>query len=182
MQPWKRIEPTIKTKIDYQEVTVKTFELPDGQTATRAIFQKEGMRAAGVIAVTKDKKIIVGRQFRPGPEKVMLELPGGYVDDGEDPEVAAKRELLEETGHSAGTIVFLGAFNRDAYMNGVWYYYLAIDCEPTRDQALDGDEFIDLEYISIDDFLTNAKKGNMTDPFAVLAAHDQLLQIQKEGR
>lgn len=182
MQSWKRIEPTIKTKIDYQEVTVKTFELPDGKLATRAIFQPEGMRAAGVIAITKDKKVIVGRQFRPGPEKVMLELPGGYVDENEDPEAAAKRELLEETGHSAETIVFLGAFNRDAYMNGVWHYYLATECEPIGDQALDGDEFIDLEYISIDDFLANAKKGNMTDPFAVLAAHDQLLQIQKEGK
>ena len=182
MQPWKRVEPTIKTKIDYQEVTVKTFELPDGQLVTRAIFQYEGMRAAGVIAVTNDKKVIVGRQFRPGPEKVMLEIPGGYVDEGEDPEKAAQRELLEETGHSAKAMTFLGAFNRDAYMNGVWYYYLATGCEPTHDQALDGDEFIDLEYISIDDFLTNAKKGNMTDPFAVLAAQDRLLQIQKEEK
>jgi ADP-ribose pyrophosphatase len=181
MKPWKRIEPTIKTKIDYHEVIIKLFELPDGKTATRATFLGEGGRAAGVIAVTTDNKIIVGHQFRPGPEKMMIEIPGGYVDDGEDPEQAAIRELREETGYVAGNVTSLGAFPKDAYVNGTWYYYLATDCELTHDQALDHDEFVDLELMSIEDFIANAKKGNMTDPFAVLAAYDQLKELQEKG-
>lgn len=180
MQPWRRIEPTINTKIDYQTVTIKTFQLPDGKLATRATFLNEGRRSAGVIAVTVDNMVIVGRQFRPGPEKVMLELPGGYVDEDEDSEEAAKRELLEETGYIAGKTTFIGAFPRDAYVNGTWYYYLATDCRASSSQTLDHDEFIDLKLMSIKDFIINAKKGNMTDPFAVLAAYEDLLKLSKE--
>jgi ADP-ribose pyrophosphatase len=179
MQPWRRIEPTIVTKIDYQNVIIKTFKLPNGELATRAVFGAEDARAAGVIAVTKDNKVIVGHQFRPGPQKVMIEIPGGYVDKDEDPEKAAVRELLEESGYAAGNVTALGAFSRDAYAAGTWYYYLATECQLASHQALDNDEFIDLELMTIEDFIDNAKKGNMTDPFAVLAAYDQLQELQK---
>lgn len=181
MQPWQRIEPTITTKIDYHPVVVKTFTLPDGSITTRATFLGEDMRAAGVIAITKDKKVIVGRQFRPGPEKIMAEIPGGYVDKGEDPETAARRELLEETGYEPGRMIALGEFCRDSYVNGTWYYFLATDCVVSRQGApSDDDEFIDIELISISEFIENARQSKMTDPVAVLAAYDQLRELQKE--
>ena len=69
-------------KIDYHEVVIKTFRLPDDNLATRATFLAENTRAAGVIALTADNKVIVGHQFRPGPEKMMIEIPGGGVDEG----------------------------------------------------------------------------------------------------
>jgi ADP-ribose pyrophosphatase len=182
MLEWNRIEPTIASKIDYRTVILKTFKLPDGNVATRAIVNGDGMRAAGVVAITKDKKIIVARQFRPGPEKVMPEIPGGAVEEGEDPETAARRELFEETGYKPASMTFLGEFCRDAYVNGTWYYYLASDCELGAGQTLDKDEFISVELITIDEFIENAKHGNMTDPAAVLAAYDKLKEIQMEGK
>jgi ADP-ribose pyrophosphatase len=182
MNTWKRVEPTIKMKIDYHEVVIKTFQLPNNNLATRATFFSETARAAGVIAITTDNKVIVGHQFRPGPEKMMIEIPGGGVGTSEDPEKAAVRELLEETGYTAGKTSFLGAFHRDAYVNGTWYYYLAMDCRPTHSQTLDHDEFIDLELMSITDFLASAKRGDMTDPFAVLAAYDKLKELQKKEK
>lgn len=178
MQSWKRIDPTIVTKIDYHNVVVKTFELPNGEITTRATFLGEGRRAAGVVAVTKDNKVVVAKQFRPGPEKIMSEIPGGWVDEGEEPEAAARRELLEETGYSAEKMVPLGVFGRDSAINGSWYYYLATGCERTGDQALDDDEFVDIELVSIDEFLANAKSGNMTDPFAALGAYDELVKMK----
>jgi len=178
MQPWKRIDPTIITKIDYHNVVVKTFELPNGEIATRATFLGEGRRAAGVVAVTKDHKVVVAKQFRPGPEKIMSEIPGGWVDEGEEPEAAARRELLEETGYKAEKMTPLGVFGRDSAINGSWYYYLATGCERVSEQALDDDEFVDIELVSIDDFLANAKSGNMTDPFAALGAYDELVKMK----
>jgi ADP-ribose diphosphatase len=180
MKAWQRIEPTISTKIDYHDVIVKTFKLPDDAIATRATFFSEDKQSAGVIAVTKDNKIVVARQFRPGPERIMDEIPGGYVDGNEEPENAARRELLEETGYQAGPMTYLGAFSRDAYVNGQWYYYLATDCERVRKQVLDHDEFVSVELLSIQEFVDNAKQGGMTDPFAVLAAYDQLMKIQEK--
>lgn len=182
MQAWQRIEPTIATKIDYHPVIIKTFRLPDGNLTTRATFLSEDMRAAGVIAITKDKKVIVGHQFRPGPERVMMEIAGGYIDEGEDPEAAARRELLEETGYKPGKMAALGEFSRDSYINGTWYYFLATDCELAEETKLgDEDEFIGVELISIGEFIENAKRGKTTDPAAVLAAYDESLKI-KEGK
>src|SRR5581483_5446424 len=95
IQPWKRVEPTIVTKIDYRHVVVKTFEVPGkDKKLTIATFLSEGKQAAAVIALTKDKKVVVARQFRHGPEKIMDEIPGGGVEPGEDPEAGARRELL----------------------------------------------------------------------------------------
>ena len=180
MRKWQRIDPTVVTKVDYHNVIVKTFKLPDDTITTRATFLAEEMRAAGVIAVTEDGKIIVARQFRPGPEKIMDDIPGGYVNDDEDPELAARRELLEETGYQAGTMTFLGEFSRDSYVNGRWYYYLATDCVLIRKQELDFDEFVSVELRGIQEFIDIAKRGDMTDPYAVLAAYDQLMEIQKK--
>lgn len=177
---WQRIEPTIVTKIDYRNVIIKTFKLPDDAIVTRATFAAENKRSAGVIAVTEDNKVIIARMFRPGPEKIMREIPGGYVDEGEDPKVAATRELLEETGYAPKEMTFLGEFGRDAYVNGTWYYYLATGCTLVSGQALDHDEFISIELCDIDTFIENAKQGQMTDPYAVLAAYDQLKKLQEK--
>lgn len=181
MKSRDRVEPTIITKIDYQNVVVKTFIQPNNALVTHATFAKEGYQAAAVIAITGDYKVVVARQFRPGPERIMDELPGGFIDENENPEDAARRELLEETGYVPGDITFLGKFNRDAYANGEWFYFLATDCSPLDQQQLEEDEFVEIVLLSIGEFIESAKKGSMTDPAAVLAAYDQLKRIQEEN-
>lgn len=178
---WNRLEPTITSKIDYRHVVVKTFQVPDSGMATRATYNLENTRCAGVIAVTDDHKVIVARQFRPGPERVMDEIPGGGVDEGEDPETAARRELREETGYAPGKMELLGEFPKDAYMNGSWFYYLATGCRLASDQELEHHEIVDVHLVSIDEFIESARHGNMTDPAAVLAAYDKLKALEKEG-
>lgn len=181
IQPWKRIGPTIITKIDYRNVVIKTFIVPlSGNVKTIATWLNEGSRAAGVIALTKDKQVIVTRQYRQGPERMMDEIPGGGVNAAEDPDVGAKRELLEETGYIPGRLLFLGVNSRDAYTNGKWYYYLATDCELSPEgQRLDVDEEIEVRLTSIDDLISNAKNDHMSDPAAVLMAYDELLKINQ---
>jgi len=178
---WQRTEPTKITKVGWRTIVTKTFTLPDGKSADFDTVNHEDFSAAGIIALTKDNKVITGRQFRPGPEQFMDEIPGGLVDPGEDPETAARREMMEETGYKAGSLKFLGAFHRDSGDNGKWYYYLATDCELINDNPENGEhEFIEVILKTIPEFITDAKKGMLTDPFAVLAAYDDLIALNEE--
>lgn len=63
-----------------------------------------------VLALTADGRVPLVRQYRPAVDELVLELPSGHIGDGETPEEAARRELLEETGCEAGELVPLGEF------------------------------------------------------------------------
>lgn len=180
VKPWKRVDPTIVTKVGWRHIIVKTFEVPGkAKKLTIATYRSEGERSAGVIALTKDKQIIIARQFRHGPEKIMDEIPSGGVNEGEEVETAAKRELLEETGFVPGDMVYLGSSSRDAYTNAQWFYYLATDCVPHPDgQQTDEDELVEVKLMPIGEFLAMAKADGMTDAAAVLMAYDKLKELE----
>ena len=101
---WKKIREK-KTKVGYRTLLKRTFELPDGKTADFDIIKSGAVVCT--LALTPDKKVILVRQFRPGPEKIVTEIPGGFIDKGESPKAAAKRELLEESGYT-GEFKFIG--------------------------------------------------------------------------
>lgn len=61
-----------------------------------------------VIALTARDEVVLLRQYRPGVDRVCLEIPGGMIEPGEDPVVAAVRELEEETGYGGGTATVIG--------------------------------------------------------------------------
>ena len=66
---------------------------------------------AQLVPITADDEVVLVRQYRHGAGRVTLEIPGGLVDPGETPAVAAARECLEETGYRAANVVSLGAVN-----------------------------------------------------------------------
>jgi ADP-ribose pyrophosphatase len=179
-QDWQRVEPTEVINIGFRDAVNKTFIIPGtDKTMTFTTFLTEGIEFAGVIALTKDRQVIVARQFRQGPEKIMDELPGGGVEAGEDKELAARRELLEETGYEPGAMEYIGMSTRDAYSNGKWYYYLATDCVMSAaGPALDEAEPIEVRLISIKEFIDNAKHDKLSDSVAVLMAYDKLMELR----
>ena len=181
MQQWKRIEPTTVTKVGWRKVTTKTFVMPDGKESTFDTVHPDGQEFAGVIALTPDNKVIVARQYRPGPEKVMDDLPGGFVDKGEDPETAMRRELREETGYEAGKVTYLGTFHKDVYMNATWHAFIAYDCTKVSEPENLDDEFIELDLISIDELIEKAKHDQLQDHAVVLMAYDELQRLQHKS-
>jgi ADP-ribose pyrophosphatase len=88
------------------KVITNRYRLPDGSEADWDLLD-EGDSVA-VLALTADHTVVLARQYRPGPGRILDELPGGVIDPGESPSDAAGRELLEETGY-AGHIEVIGS-------------------------------------------------------------------------
>ncbi|HUC90233.1 MAG TPA: NUDIX hydrolase [Patescibacteria group bacterium] len=182
MKPWQRIEPTTVHKVGYRTIISKTFKMPDGSTQTWDIKDTEGSRAAAVIALTPDNQVVIARQYRPGQEAFLNELPGGEVDSGEDSEKAALRELGEETGYVPGAIEFLGKVYKDGYSNSTTHFYLATDCTLKKGLKAPGPhEYIEVRLVSIDDLIAAAKGAQMTDIEAVFLAYDKLMQLKEKN-
>ena len=95
-------------------------------------------------------------QWRHGNEKLCTEFPGGVIDDGENPEVAAKRELLEETGYNANTITHLATVSPNpAIFSNSLHVYLARDLVNTKKLQLDHDEFVTATAIPVKEVIKN---------------------------
>lgn len=106
-----------------------------------------------VLPVTKEGKIILVKQYRYGLGVWSIEVPGGIMDPHErNPEEAAKRELLEETGYSCASIeqVAVVATN-PATQNNRLYCYLATGCELTHEQSFDENEEIEVLEVAMDE-------------------------------
>ncbi len=179
VEVWQQSEEPSIQKVGYKTITTKHFVLPDGRKADFTTLGSKGANNIATIALTSDKKVIVARQFRPGPEAVLDEIPGGGAEEGEKIDTAAARELLEETGYaSEQPLEYLGPACRDSYTNETSNYFLAHSCKLVAEQALDKNEFIDIVLISIDELIENAKNAKMSDSVAVLMAYDRLQEIK----
>lgn len=161
-RPWKALSRKITQHSPYMSIEDTEFELPDGKRLTYALTSP-GIRTVCVLALTSDLRVVLARQFRPGPDEVLDELPGGRADGGETFEDAVRRELLEETGFVPGKIAPLGRFFECAYSRIERQGFLALDCERRDEQSLDPTEFIQVVLKPLPEFLAQLRKGNTTD-------------------
>jgi len=94
-----------------------------------------------VAAFTTGGELLLVEQYRHGIEASTLEVVGGVCEPGEDPALAARRELLEETGHAPGQWLSLGSCAPNpAVQNNRCHFYLAQDCAPVAELDLDPSE------------------------------------------
>lgn len=156
---WKKLKEE-SYQAGFRKMIKRFFELPDGRTVDFDIKQ-EGP-AVCVLALTTDNQVILGRQFRPGPEKIILELAGGAVEKNEAPEESIKRELLEETGYT-GDFQLVGTSLDCAYSTMLRYNFVATNCRKVQEQKLDPNEFIEVVLMSLDEFRQLLHSGELTD-------------------
>ncbi|MDR2613847.1 MAG: NUDIX hydrolase [Candidatus Accumulibacter sp.] len=142
--------------------------LPDGGESTREYIKHPG--AVVVIPILDSGELILERQFRYPCGHSLIEFPAGKIDPGEPAEVAAKRELLEETGFTAGEWRHLGVLHPCVgYSNERIEIFLAQELVRHGGQNLDHGEFIDLLELRLIDALAAVRDGEITDAKTIVA-------------
>lgn len=138
-----------------------TVELPNGKTSTREIVEHPG--AIAVVAITKDKELVLVRQFRKPTEQIMLEIPAGVPKKGETPEDCARRELEEETGfHPKKVRKIWDGYASPGYSDEVIHFVLAEDMTKLK-QKTDEDEFIEVDLVDVEACVDMLKNGKIND-------------------
>lgn len=152
-------------------------ECPNGNEAYREVVCHPG--GVAVVPVDNEGFVYMVRQYRIPYDRMMLEVPAGKLDSGENPDVAAKRELREETGLIADKMVFMGHFYPSVgFCDEDLRMYLATGFTQGETDP-DADEFVYVEKIHIDDIVNMIMNNEISDGktiAAILKAYNILKQ------
>lgn len=180
-------EKTIERKEIFKgqiiDVYVDQVALPTGGTATRELIFHNG--AVGVIPITAENKIILVKQFRKPLEKVILEIPAGKIEKGEnqDPLAAAKRELEEETTYQADNLSYINyMYVSPGFSNEKIYLYEATGLTKVEHPLpQDEDEVLELYQLTLDEAKQAIKDELICDAKTIFAVSYFELLLLKKG-
>ena len=140
-------------------------QLPNGNTSTREYIKHQG--AAVVIPIHNDEILFV-KQYRYPTQQVMLELPAGKIDPGEDEFTTVQRELGEETGFTSENIFVLQPIHPCVgYSNEIIHLYIATDLQESN-LTPDDDETLEVVSLKLEDALEKIYTGEITDSKTII--------------
>lgn len=151
MTAWKTLSRQLAFDASpYLQVFREEVEVAPGHVIPD-FWQVELRRFVLVVPVQPDGRVVTMTGYRHGPRRECLSLPGGFIEPGETPETAARRELLEETGLKPARLISLGDFvDNGNQRGGHGHYFLALGCSPAPGQRNDPTEAATLAAMTPD--------------------------------
>jgi ADP-ribose pyrophosphatase len=160
----------------YLTFRLDTVERTDGSRAEREVVGHPG--AVAILAIDDGDRVLMVRQYRAPAGRILLEIPAGTLDIDpdtgaiEDPDLAAPRELEEETGYRAGSLRLLTSFwTAPGFATELMHLYLASDLRAADADRIgpDEDERLELERVPVGQALAAIERGEIADAKSILA-------------
>lgn len=161
LQPWRVVHSETVFAIPGRlEVTAERVRLPDGREVPN--YWRVALNPYVIVfAEAEDGRVLTFRQYRHGPRRIVSCLPAGQIEPGEEPLAAARRELLEETGHEAARWQPLGSFVTAGNAGGsTAHAFRATGCRP----------------------VAAPHSGDLEEQLLILLSHDELRAAVRAGR
>lgn len=175
-RPWEILKTERILNEQWKRVDKQIVRLPDGSTRNWVVTLMNPV--VGIVAITKDGKILVNRQYKHGAQDIIYELPFGLVENGETPERAVQRELLEETGYKVSKLKKIGQYYYSPTgSSGVVHLYLGTGAVKVAQPQDNPSEKIDVIAVSPTKLVDWVKRGKINSQGAIAAAFLGLLAI-----
>ncbi|MBL89658.1 MAG: ADP-ribose pyrophosphatase [Actinobacteria bacterium] len=174
---FKKVSEKLIHNEDWFSFVSAEFEGPQGEIIDRYIFHHPG--AVAVVPI-EDRNIVLVRQFRPALEMEMLEIPAGKLDvEGEEPEAAARRELIEEAGLDAERLEELCSFHNSAgFSDEKTVIYLATEMKKVEKIAASIEEqYMTTEKVPLENVHELITSGRITDAKTIIGIYSALQRI-----
>ncbi len=177
MEKWTLLKSEYIVQRPWATLRVDKLQLPNGNIKEE-YYVLEYPSWVNMVAITERNTLLFVKQYRHGANEIMIELPAGVVEEGEDPQLAAHRELLEETGYAFDSIEYVcELFANPATSGNITYTYLLQGGRKIREQQLDHSEDIEVVEMTIEEaktFLFNNQIGQALHSSALFYAFRKL--------
>ena len=177
---WERLRSERLLETPYFALRSDKLRLPGGAVKD-PYYVVERPNAAIIFPLTGEGEAVLVRQYRPPLERMELGLPAGLVEEGEKPEAAARRELLEETGYSGGEWEPLGALASSPSLKDNWaYLFLARGVEEMAPPDPDEHELVETVRVPVGELLGLIRTGEIVSSSGVAAVMLALERLREE--
>ncbi len=177
---WKILESEIVFKNHHFEIEKDKCQKSDGKIIDN-YYTINRANVVVIAAFTKNKEIILIKQYRHPVKDIDHELPAGYIDNGENIETAAERELLEETGYKAEKLIHLKTTYASAgTMNNNVYFFIGINAKKIQEQNLDETEELTVEVLKWQEALELSEAGKIKDMGSLIGIYIAKEYLEKK--
>jgi 8-oxo-dGTP pyrophosphatase MutT (NUDIX family) len=179
-EAWKRLRSERLLETPYFALRSDRLRLPGGAVKD-PYYVVERPDAAIIFPLTGEGEVVLVRQYRPPLERMELGLPAGLVEEGEKPEAAARRELLEETGYSGDQWEPLGSLASSPSLKDNWaYLFLARGVEESASPDPDEHELVEVVRVPVGDLTGLIRSGEIVSSSGVAAIMLALERLRQE--